>query len=593
MNRPLMQNLFGIDRRSLAAFRIGVGVILLLDVINRACGVLAHYTDFGVLPRVELLQKYVGFFQLNLHAVNGTLFFQIVLLIIAGILAFFLIVGYRTRWMTFLSWLMLASIQARNPMILQAGDSLLRMFLFWGMFLPLGACFSIDRALDTSEKKPKQVILNPASLAILIQVCLVYWFGAAYKTGASWGWTQASAVYEALMLDQFSTAVGEYLRQFPQLLQWMTRYTYWLELLGPILVFLPFYTQRLRIALVFLMLALHLGFALNMELGLFAYISMAGWLLFLPTLFWDKIFARLKTPQRLGLKIYYDRDCGFCKKWVYILKEFLLLPETQIATAQSDETIRQIMERENSWVVQDAAGKNDIRFDGIITLLRHSPHKRIFAPLLKLWPIYPLGQKFYAWVANHRIQASAWSRFIKFREQNWKISSTQHVLVIFLLACTLWWNFHPFVKDELKQKIPNPIYWVAHSFRLEQKWNMFSPRPTLNDGWYVLAATLKDGTQIDLMKENQVLNFKKPKNVSATYPNQRWRKYMMNLKKKREHLPLFASYQCRLWNQFYQKENTLKGLEIYFMQETTLPYPQKSKIKKEHLLSYQCDKKEK
>ncbi|MCP5468645.1 MAG: DUF393 domain-containing protein [Deltaproteobacteria bacterium] len=487
-----------------------------------------------------------------------------------------------------MSWLMLASIQARNPMVLQAGDTLLRMLLFWSIFLPLGACFSIDRALDSSEKNPPQIILSPASFAILMQVCLVYWMGAAYKTGSAWSWSQATAVYEALMLDQFATAAGEYLRQFPALLKWLTRYTYWLEILGPSLMFLPFFTQRLRIILVALMASLHIGFAIHMELGLFSYISVTAWLLFLPSLFWDKIFHRLKTTQRLGLKIYYDRDCGFCRRWVKILKEFLLLPETQVDTAQSDPAIHAVMERENSWVVQDVSGKQHIRFEGIITLFRHSPYAWFLAPLLRLWPINSLGQKFYRWVAGHRMIASSWVRFIKFREQKWTIAGWQSVMVIFLFLCSLWWNIHPFVSSSVKKQVPNPVYWITHAFRLEQKWNMFSPRPLLNDGWYVLAATLKDGTKIDLMKADQKLDFAKPKNVSATYPNQRWRKYMMNLYKRREHLSLFASYQCRLWNLFYQNTNKMEELEINFMLERTLPYPQKSSVKKEHLLTYEC-----
>jgi hypothetical protein len=70
-----------------------------------------------------------------------------VLFAIAALVAIALLVGYRTRLATVLLAL-LASLQARNPTLIQGGDNLLLLLLFWGMFLPLGARFAIDAALD-------------------------------------------------------------------------------------------------------------------------------------------------------------------------------------------------------------------------------------------------------------------------------------------------------------------------------------------------------------------------------------------------------------------------------------------------------------
>ena len=45
------KRLFSIDLRSLAAFRMALGVLLLADLVMRAQDLSAHYTDWGVLPR--------------------------------------------------------------------------------------------------------------------------------------------------------------------------------------------------------------------------------------------------------------------------------------------------------------------------------------------------------------------------------------------------------------------------------------------------------------------------------------------------------------------------------------------------------------
>ena len=48
---------FGLDLRALALFRILLGVILLVDLAARVGDIGVFYTDSGVLPRVDLLDR--------------------------------------------------------------------------------------------------------------------------------------------------------------------------------------------------------------------------------------------------------------------------------------------------------------------------------------------------------------------------------------------------------------------------------------------------------------------------------------------------------------------------------------------------------
>ena len=89
-------DIFGADLRSLAALRIVLAVIVLIDLAGRAPNLLAHYTDYGVLPRhILLITSNMWRFSLNL--INGTLFAQALLFGITALAAVALLVGYRTR----------------------------------------------------------------------------------------------------------------------------------------------------------------------------------------------------------------------------------------------------------------------------------------------------------------------------------------------------------------------------------------------------------------------------------------------------------------------------------------------------------------
>ena len=47
--------ILGIDLRSLALFRLGLGAFLLLDLVNRAADLTAHYTWDGVARKILAL----------------------------------------------------------------------------------------------------------------------------------------------------------------------------------------------------------------------------------------------------------------------------------------------------------------------------------------------------------------------------------------------------------------------------------------------------------------------------------------------------------------------------------------------------------
>src|ERR671911_1258844 len=218
--RAKIVEIFGADLRSLAVFRIVLALLVLTDVANRATDLYQHYTDAGVLPRTVLVEDVLSPWVFSLNLMNGGTYFQALLFSVAALAALGMLVGYRTRLMIFVVWVVLLSVQLRNPLVNNSSGLLLRMLLFWGMLLPLGAYWSVDR-VRSALPRPSPRFLSLASFGLFMQIAFVYWFTAALKSGPEWR-VDHTALYYALSLDQLATPIGHFLLNFPQLLEVLT-----------------------------------------------------------------------------------------------------------------------------------------------------------------------------------------------------------------------------------------------------------------------------------------------------------------------------------------------------------------------------------
>ena len=135
-NRFNVTEIFGADLRSLAALRIGIALIIIYDLIDRAREIIPFYSNVGVLPRSAIINDGYYYYDLSLHFISGVWYIQALLFFISGIVALSLLLGYRTKMSAIISWILLLSLQNRNPLVNFGADDLLRMVLFWGIFLP-------------------------------------------------------------------------------------------------------------------------------------------------------------------------------------------------------------------------------------------------------------------------------------------------------------------------------------------------------------------------------------------------------------------------------------------------------------------------
>jgi predicted DCC family thiol-disulfide oxidoreductase YuxK len=536
---------FSLDYRSLALMRFGMGLLILLDLADRAQSLVAHYSDAGTLSRADVLTLYGNKFLISLHMMSGLALVQATLFIIAAVFAIMLMVGYRTRLATIVSWFLLISLQARNPMVLQGGDIAFRVVLFWMLFLP--------------TRKPKEgtTFASPATLAYIVQIVLIYVMSGILKTGAAWH--DGTAVYYALSVDQLARPLGEHLRTWRGITHFLTHATRNLELYGSLLYFVPWKTGLFRTLGVLFFALMQIGFNLSMHLGLFGAISIVITLGLLPPYFWDSLLASRRKP---GLAIYYDSACGFCQKVVHGLKNFLFLaPSTKLEAA----------DRQDSWLVVDADGGEYLGFDGVATVVAYSPVFFWLAPVFRLPGVRNIGQWCYEKVASHR-------SFVCLPEPiEKKPSRLLSAAIIFLTIYIVLWNMN----TPLSNKALRSIGWIGWTTRLDQAFNMFAPTPLTEDGWYVIPGMLQNGTQVDLFRSGPMLSnpklfpvsYQKPKHVADGYPDQRWQKYLMNIAEadNSRYRLAYGQYLCRTWNKDHTGGETLETFKMLFMIENTPP----------------------
>lgn len=662
--RPFLERTFGIDLRSLALFRAALGAVLLADLVLRAVNLGTFYTDLGVMPRDWLLSVN-GPWRLSLHAANGELWFAGLLFSLEALAALGLLVGYRTRLANVVAFVLHGSLLNRNPLVLLGGDPLLMCLLFWGMFLPLGARWSVDAAL---ARKPLEETthLSWASAGLLLQALSVYFLSALFKTGREW-WPEGTAVWYALSFDGYITPIGEWLRGFSPVTHALTFFVYFLELLGPPLALLPFllaavltaFTPRaastlyavadgLRFAVMVLLMLMHVGFIFCLEIGPFAFISLASLTVLAGGWIWEALARSRQKPQPRALRIYYDRDCGFCHKSVLLLRMFLILPGAEVAPAQDTPRAKELLEANTSWVVIDHENRDWLKWPAFVILLRRSPLFFWLGVLLSgEWALKP-GNAAYDFVGRHRDGFGRISaRLLPFHERAFEIGPAaaawtgfffvavtagnlwEHVMLerlgatasalglvaAALAVAALWWG----VARRLPRGTTVQIFAAAlvlvllawnlctikvfpgrlqaaltPSFRLlrvDQLWDMFAPFPSKEDGWFVIPGKLADGRELDLVHpERPAVSYDKPRRVAREWPDIRWHKYLERIWSAAysSNRLYYGRFLCRSWNDLHPANQRLNAFSIIYMLEMSVPEGQTPRVEQRVLWQHDC-----
>lgn len=590
---PRLAEIVGIDLRTLALFRFILGSVLFCNLLLGFGDLQALWTDSGVMPRPWLIEVEPPH-RLSLYLAGGETWFVASLLLVQTVLAAMYALGWRTRLANVLSFVLWGSLLNRNPMVIIGGDLLMACLLFWSMFLPVGARFSVDAALADNRPPPERNLhVSWASLGILMQVMSVYFFSAILKTGREWV-PDYSAVYYALSLDRHVLPIGTFINQFPWLTKSLSFYVWWLELLGPILIFSPLFLRPVRFALMLAFMLMHVGFLLCLELGHFPYVSLASLTLFCGGWVWDALDKRHERRHPVPPRVYYDRDCGFCLKSCQLFQQFLVLPRVKIAPAQDTARARTLMEANYSWVVIDGDERAHLKWPAFTILVKHSPLWGWLWPLLKQPALEKPGNLVYDFVARHRGafgKLTGW--LLPRRAERWELGKGWQRIAGVLVVLVLIWNLHTVgMPPQQSYAALTPLF---RAIRIDQLWNMFAPFPLKEDGWLVVPGRLADGTEIDVLHpERGAPSFDKPALYSQDHDNIRWLTYRGRLWEPRfsNQRLYYGKYLCRQWNadklDGEARATRLMTFKLIYMLELTPPPGEPASVEQRILWRHEC-----
>jgi len=283
-----LREVFGLDPRSLALFRIGLGVLLLANLAGRAPYFRMLYGAGGVLPEEVVTRFAPGwtapYFAYQIDGSGPTL---LALALVSAAFALMLVLGWRTRLATVASWFLLVSLNTRNYLATSYDDYVLTLLLFFAMFLPLGARFSLDSRARAGPA-PQGSVLSGGSVALILQFACIYFFSALLKTGETWH-SEGSAVFYALSQNYVARFGASAVLEQRELLALLTRTTFaWELLVGPLLL-LPFWNGPIRTLVVVSVWGFHAGLGLFMTLFLFPWVMAVGAVALLPAWAWERL----------------------------------------------------------------------------------------------------------------------------------------------------------------------------------------------------------------------------------------------------------------------------------------------------------------
>jgi hypothetical protein len=273
----------------LAALRIGLGAVLLLDLLLTYLPNLGDLFGRDSLGSPSIFASYTGAPHWRCSLLAGVEDPSILraAACLWALATFCMMIGFFTRTSVLATWLLSTSFAGLNPCIDNAGDEIRGIILFYLMLSPCGAVWSVDRWRQRMANRASTgaaIFIHPWPLRLLlIQMVLIYFSNGIFKMSGDTWWSGTSLYY---VLCDLTLARWSY-AQFPVAL-WLTKSLTWLVLVWeagfPFWVSLP-WTRKTAF---FFGVAFHVGIGLSMELGSFVPYALC---LYLPLVPWERMIS--------------------------------------------------------------------------------------------------------------------------------------------------------------------------------------------------------------------------------------------------------------------------------------------------------------
>jgi HTTM domain len=226
-----LRRYFGTKHRliAVALLRISLGLLTLVFYTQHWSQHAFLWGNDGVLPYGAFRAMMEAESNLSLYMIGSAPEFGRVVFWLGVVVTVAFTIGFFTRISSVLFYLFIWSLYTRNPFVMDGGDNLLYILAFYLMFTDSGAYFSLDAALGRGNRERDRPIAalvhNFATLAILIQICLLYFTSAFFKSQGHM-WQNGTALYYILRTAEFNLSPLEHIFYYSDevvtLLTWST-----------------------------------------------------------------------------------------------------------------------------------------------------------------------------------------------------------------------------------------------------------------------------------------------------------------------------------------------------------------------------------
>jgi len=361
------------DLRSLGLARIGLGVLLLWDLLRRVPDLATWYSNEGLLPNHTVLWRPSSEYMFSFFFAASRPGEAAAMFVPCGIVFFLFTVGWHTRLFHVLSFACMVALHDREIFTENGGDCAQNLLCFWTMFLPMGARFSIDavRASLSVRKERTAGELNDragaaakapqtksiAFFAILLQLAVIYYFNAVNKHG--WTWRRGAAVRYVLYQERMVTWLGLLVRDHVnfQLSRVLTYTTLGAEFAAPILILTPVGWQWARRVAVIALPLLHVGFAAGLNLGEFSFNMIGYFPLLMAPESWDWLSRHLGPSPSRARTVYVREDSALAFAWARLLSRLDVFERLRFEAGDAAS---------GAWQVEDPATNR--RTSGVLAL---------------------------------------------------------------------------------------------------------------------------------------------------------------------------------------------------------------------------------
>jgi hypothetical protein len=117
-------------------------------------------------------------------------------------------------------------------------------------------------------------------------------------------------------------------------------------------------------------------------------------------------------------------------------------------------------------------------------------------------------------------------------------------------------------------RVPRPLGVLRELGSLDQEWSMFSC-PATHNYRYLVVASLRDGTQVDLLRDEPFLETDHPETLSLDVPSHRWVQIMVDLARNNGDVfrISFIRYFAQRWNQQHAPSQQAVHVQLALLYE--------------------------